>query len=109
MGTQLELPLGGKKGADFDVDVAAWILDLMMESTHWDQETALTIAQGLSRKVESGKANAFEKARMMVALDRHITISGTVGGLRGNFVELDYIKNLIRFRHVTAISRASRR
>lgn len=110
MGTQLELPLGGKKkGADLDVDVAAWVLDLMMESTQWSQETALTIATNLASKVESRKATAFDKARMMVALDRHATVCGTVGGLKDSFPELDYVKNLIRFRHVTALSRSSRR
>lgn len=108
----MELPLEPKKGkadSEFDVEVATWIMDLLLEATKWDMATAQTIAKNLASKVEAGKASKFEIARMTVALDRVMLLQGTVGGLMGQFPELSFVKNVIRFRHVTNAVRASRR
>jgi len=107
---QLELPLASKKGdPEFDVDVATWIMDLLLEATKWDIDTAMAISKNLAPRVEEGKASKFEVARMTVALDRTMLLQGNVGGLQGQFPELAFVKNVIRFRHVTNAVRASRR
>lgn len=111
MGKQLELPMtevNETAVSDFDVEAATWIAELLLEGTTWDIETAKTIAKTHAAKVEKGASSAFEKARMTVALDRVMTLQGVVGGLQG-FPELTFVKDIVRFRHVSGLVRASRR